>query len=304
VLPRLLRRPTTEGWLAASSAGFAVAGLAVAFLGDDASPQSRAVTGTPQFKVWAVLVIALLAALPVIWHVGMSLLSRLGVSGHRLLLRTLAGPALLAAAGILTLLALLAGVLLFDQNAAGSQRPPLAYGAVRFTIIYLLAFGAAIPACTAMWTCYRQAGQAGIPELLRLRECLLTALTALGALLSLGVFVTGALRQADLAVPRLATAFPASYVLIFGFAFSALLLANFAPAYHRVTAACKDTLDTLLPVLVPPAENWRDRLQERGDLADLLKLTSGTRDVVTSAIVVVGPFLSSAFSLFLPTGAG
>ena len=53
------------------------------------------------------------------------------------------------------------------------------------------------------------------------------------------------------------------------------------------------------PLRWPATEGWL-----AASSAGLLKLTSGTRDVVTSAIVVVGPFISSAFSLFLPTGAG
>jgi hypothetical protein len=300
---RRLRRPATLGWLIASSLGFAVLSAGLVFLGDGATVRSRAYTGTPEFKVWAVLVVALVALLPTIWHIGIALLSRLGVDGYHLLFRTSLGPLLLVTVVALSLIALFAGSLLFDLNVT-SRPNPYFYGPIRLTIIYLLALGAAVPACVAMWVCYRHAERAGITELLRIRECLLAALTALGTLLSLGVFTTGAQRLAAQAAPKVAISFPAAYVLIFGFAFSALLLANFAPAYHRLTTACKDTVDTVLPIVTPPAENWQGRLQERKDFADLLKLTSGTRDVVTSAIVVAGPLISSAFSLFLPTGSG
>ena len=266
MLRRRFGRPATLGWLIVSSFGIAVLSAGLVFLGDDATVRSRAYTGTPQFKVWAVLVVALLALLPTIWHIGIGLLSRLGVDGYRLLFRTSLGPVLLATVVALSLIALFAGKLLFDQNVTSSQPNPFFYGPIRVTIIYLLALGAAVPACVAMWACYRHAERAGITELLRIRECLLAALTALGTLLSLGVFVTGAQRLAAQAAPKVAISFPAAYVLIFGFAFSALLLANFAPAYHRLTTACKDTIDTVLPIVTPPAENWQGRLQERKDL--------------------------------------
>ena len=84
VLRHLSRRPATLGWLIASSLGFAVLSAGLVFLGDDATVRSRAYTGTPQFKVWAVLVIALLALLPTIWNIGIGLLSRLGMDGYRL----------------------------------------------------------------------------------------------------------------------------------------------------------------------------------------------------------------------------
>ena len=44
----------------------------------------------------------------------------------------------------------------------------------------------------------------------------------------------------------------------------------------------------------------QNRLQERTDLAGLLQVTSGLKDVLTSAVLVAGPLISSAFSMFLP----
>jgi hypothetical protein len=41
-------------------------------------------------------------------------------------------------------------------------------------------------------------------------------------------------------------------------------------------------------------------LQERTELAGLLQVTSGVKDVLTSAILLAGPLISSAFSMFLP----
>jgi hypothetical protein len=49
------------------------------------------------------------------------------------------------------------------------------------------------------------------------------------------------------------------------------------------------------------SDRWQERLQDRQDLASLLQVTSGIKDVITSAVLVAGPLLSSAFSLFLPS---
>lgn len=304
VLRHLSRRPATLGWLIASSLGFAVLSAGLVFL------RGRCHSTKPCLHGYAAVQGVgcagdCAARAPANDLEYRNRFAEPSWNGRLpLVFRTSLGPVLLATVVALSLIALFAGKLLFDQNPTSSQPNPFFYGPIRVAIIYLLALGAAVPACVAMWVCYRRAERAGITELLRIRECLLAALTALGTLLSLGVFVTGAQRLAAQAAPKVAISFPAAYVLIFGFAFSALLLANFAPAYHRLTTAGKATIDTVLPIVTPPAENWQGRLQERKDLADLLKLSSGTRDVVTSAIVVAGPLISSAFSLFLPTGSG
>ena len=54
----------------------------------------------------------------------------------------------------------------------------------------------------------------------------------------------------------------------------------------------------------PGADGWQARLAERNDLAGLLQVTSGVKDVLTSAVLVAGPLISSAFSMFLPGPPG
>src|SRR5262249_7785875 len=112
---------------------------------------------------------------------------------------------------------------------------------------------------------------------------------------------TGAERQAVLAATKDPGAFPPAYVLIWGLSFSALLLVNFTPAFRRLTSRADNIIDTKLPILTPDFDGWQDRLQERQDLANLLQVTSGVKDVITSAVLVAGPLISSAFSLFLPS---
>ena len=83
-------------------------------------------------------------------------------------------------------------------------------------------------------------------------------------------------------------------------AFSALLVVNFLPAFRRLSRPANATIDAMLPVLPPGADGWQNGLQERTDLAGLLQVTSGAKDLLTSAVLVAGPLISSAFSMFLP----
>jgi hypothetical protein len=285
------------------SAGFAVLGAVVAFLGDDATARDRLYTGTPEFKVWAALIIGIVAALPAAWRVGIDLLRRLGLDPRRVL-RSWAAP-ILAAVLLVAAAAVLGGRYLSGYRVSGYQ------GSLRITVIYLLGLAAAAPAFAAMWECYRQLADdddgasgrqpdAEITRLLLLRECLLSALTTLGLLVSAGVLATGAQRQAVLANPRYGVSYPPAYVLIWGLGFSALLLVNFLPAFRRLTRLARVIIDRILPLQFPGSDRWQGRLQERKDLADLLKVTSSTKDVITSAILVAGPLISGAFSLFLP----
>jgi hypothetical protein len=284
------------------SALFVVLGAALVFIGDNATVGSRIYTSTPQFKVWAALIIGVVASLPAVWRVGIDLLRRLGRDPWSVL-RSRALPALACIALVVTA-AVLAGRYARGSGSSFYGEP------ARVGAIYLLGITAAMPAFLAMWECYLQLADGGgtavdhtdveVCRLLLLRECLLSALTTVGLLVSAGVLATGAERQAALAAPKNAAPYPSAYVLIWGLGFSALLVVNFIPAFRRLTQRANVTIDATLPILPPGTGQWQARLQERKDLADLLKVTSGARDVITSAILVAGPLISSAFSLFLP----
>lgn len=304
---RALRvRPAPADWrLAVVTLGFAAFGAGLILIEDDATARSRVFTSTPEFKVWATLTIGLIAALPAVWRVGIDLLRRLGRNPRRML-RAEAGPAVIGVV-VVVMAAVLSG-----QYARGTVTPY--YGeTVRIAVVYVLAVTAAVPPLMAMWECYRQLardctggqdGAAGVNRLLVLRECLLSALTTVGLLVSAGVLATGAQRQAVLADAKFSAPYPSAYVLIWGLAFSALLVVNFLPAFRRLGRLANATIDGLLPVLPPGADGWQNRLQERTDLAGLLQVTGGVKDVLTSTVLVAGPLISSAFSMFLPGPPG
>ena len=295
-------RPAPADWrLALLTLRSAAFGAGLILILDGATARSRVYTSTPEFKVWATLTIGLIAALPTVWRVGIDLLRRLGRNPRRVL-RSEAVPAVLGVV-VVVVAAVLSG-----QYARGSVSPYYG-GTVRIAVVYLLAVTAAVPPLMAMWECYRQLGHhgtggqdgaAGVNRLLLLRECLLSALTTVGLLVSAGVLLTGAQRQAVLADAKFTSPYPSAYVLIWGLAFSALLVVNFLPAFRRLSRRANATIDAILPVLPPGADGWQNRLQERNDLAGLLQVTSGVKDVLTSAVLVAGPLISSAFSMFLP----
>lgn len=294
---------TTAAWqIGLMSFGFVALGAALILVGDDATVRSLVYTNTPEFKVWAALAIAVIGSLPAVWRIGVDLLGRLGLDS-RLVLRSRAVPVL---AGIVLVVAV---AVLAGEYARGSGSPY--YGGVaRIGFIYVLAVAAAIPAFLVMWECFRQLagnggtngqdGTAGVNRLLLLRECLLSALTTVGFLVSAGVLTVGAERQAALADAKYTAPYPSAYVLIWGLAFSALLVINFLPAFRRLIRRANVTIDQVFPILLPGSEGWQNRLQERKDFTELLKVTSGAKDLITSAILVAGPLISSAFSLFLP----
>ena len=301
--PAATARSAPHRWrLVLLSAGFFALGLALMWVADDATARSRVYTSTPEFKVWAALTVGVITALPAVWRVGIDLLSRLGLNPRRVL-RSDAAPAVIGVVAVVTA-AVLAGA-----YARGAGSPY--YGAIaRIGMIYVLAVTAAVPAFMAMWECYRQLGPDGgaggqdvaaaVSRLLLLRECLLSALTTVGLLVSAGVLATGAQRQADLADAKYTSPYPSAYVLIWGLAFSAVLVVNFLPAFRRLVRLASATIDAVFPIVPPGSDGWQNRVQERSDLADLLQVTSGAKDVITSAILVAGPLISSAFSMFLP----
>ena len=300
-------RLSTALSLGLQSLGFACIGVMVIFVQADATAHSRMYASTPQFKVWATLIIGIITSLPAVWRIGVDLLRRLGLN-PRHVLRSWSAPALIGV-GLVVGAAVFAG-----EYARGNTNGSLYYGGiVRIGVIYALGIIATAPAFLVMWECYRQLadddgalGQdadARITHLLLVRECLLSALTTVGLLVSAGVLATGAQRQAVLANARYAGTYPSAYVLIWGLGFSALLIVNFLPAFRRLTRIANAIIDAALPVLPPGSDGWRERLQERKDLAELLKVTSGSKDVITSAILVAGPLISSAFSMFLPSGS-
>lgn len=293
-------------WFALLSLSFAALGASLIFVEDNATVRSRIHTSTPEFKVWATLTIGVITVLPTVWRVGVDLLNRLGLDPRRVL-RSWAVPTSVGVALVVTA-AVLAG------EYARGHGSPYYDGVARIGVIYILAIAATVPAFLVMWECYRQLADddgtdeqdsvTGVNRLLLLRECLLSALTTVGLLVSAGVLTVGAERQASLADSKYSAPYPSAYVLIWGTCFSALLVVNFLPAFRRLVRLANAMIDKTFPILPPGAEGWQNRLHERKDLADLLKVTSGTKDVITSSILVAGPLISSAFSLFLPGPPG
>ncbi len=178
---------------------------------------------------------------------------------------------------------------------------------------YWAATFAAYPALLTMWRAWRTAAH---PMLLRLdqgasdavrvlatvRWALATALGAVGGLVSIGVFATGAQRQAWISYAGKPDAYPSEFVVVTGLLLTVFLAMNFIPGWTRWRSAALHELDVRLPAAYPPQPEWKERVAERETYGQLLRLPQDLRDIATSSVVVLGPLLSAAASLFLPGG--
>lgn len=107
-------------WIGLPTFGFLVLGAGLMFIADDATVGSRIYTSTPQFKVWAALMIGLVASLPVVWRVGLDLLRRLGLDP----LSALRSKALPVLAGVILVVAAAPRMpdVLFDHGRPVGER--------------------------------------------------------------------------------------------------------------------------------------------------------------------------------------
>jgi hypothetical protein len=288
--------------------GFAAIGFVVMVAGWRPSASSRSATGTSQFKVYIAGVAILWALLPVVWSAGWNSMRQLG-QRPAVLMRRIAPYLACALAGTIA-------AAWFSIDFAAIHHHGQQFGKARTLTTYAAALIAVVPAFVAMWCAFvRVVRLEGVDErssptqvktrvlaLLGTRSALLTSLSAAGALVSVGVLVTGAQRLEVLAEPHSNASYPAAYVLIWGASFSGFLIVNFAPAYRRLLVEARDTIDDVLPPMMPPAPDWQARINDRVTLGGLLKVTDGAKDVINSSVVIAAPLVSSIISLFLPNG--
>ena len=281
----------------------------------DHTAQSRRYTGTPQFKVWSLIIGSVWAALPTMWSIGLaqlrtSLRATECQDSHEPLRQLRRHAGWLAAAVVAV-----AAVAWGSGAYANPGNFQLYYlGLPRIVLTYAAVVIGLYPVFLTFWVVYRQLAPsniwsevdearvlARIEHVAAWRSAMMTGLTAAGAVVSLGVLATGAQREALLAVHADPARYPPTYVIVWGIAASAVLLAGFVPAYRRVSTLGAMTIDTVFPLVAPGEDGWRDRLTDRAALADLLKIDQSLSGLVNSALVVAAPLLSAAFSLLLPS---
>ncbi|WP_186815175.1 hypothetical protein [Terrabacter aerolatus] len=293
--------------LALTTAAAAIAGAVVETVGVNHTANSALYVSSPAAKVQMTVFVCLWAVTPTVWVIGRQSLHTVTslVGGHRLS----DGRHRFITVGVAVLVATAAGVA--GAFARGADTG-LYLGLWRTMATYGVATSAAYPALLTMWRAWRalaqrrvpaadQVASDAVPELLTVRWALVTALGAAGTLVSIGVFATGAQRQAWIAYSRQPDSYPPELVVVTGLLLTLFLAVNFIPGWTSWHSATIRELETRLPSAYPPQPAWRERAAERQAYAELLQLPQNLRDVASSAVVVLGPLLSAAVSLFLPS---
>lgn len=277
-------------------------GAAVTFLAVGHTAASAAYSSSPAAKVDGATIVLVWLMAPTVWAMGRTaLVAVLPDAGphpgrHRVI-ATVVALVVAAAAG-------LAGDFARGTNTGAYL------GIWRTMATYAMATFAAYPALAAMWVAGNRAravsastdDPAGpvIAELAVVRSTVVTAVSAVGAVVTVGVFAAGAQRQAWAAYSTDLASYPPAYVVVMGLAVTLFLAANAVPAWSRWRAAALREVDLRLPVIAPPGPGWRNRLEDRDAYSALLGLSQTAGNLLTSSVVVLGPLLSAAVSLFLP----
>lgn len=279
------------------------AGVAVVLGYAHHTAMSRRYSATPQFLVWALIVIAVWAGLPIVWMTGLKILRELGTDWGAAFRRSYILPVGLVV--VVVLIGWFSGA-----DAYSSARSHYYFlGLERILVTYAAATTALAPAGLVFTEVHRQLRDPPIDPLervqllLRCRRAVGQALTTFGAIVSAGVLATGAQRQTFLAAHRNSSSYPAVYVVVWGAAASAFIIAMFVPVNRRLGTVGAELVDETLPLLAPGAPGWTDRLRERQALNDLLGLSHGFKDTLDSTVLIAGPLVSAAISLLLP-GSG
>jgi hypothetical protein len=287
VWPRLSPVVTT---VAAFCLGFFVAWLPLA---DRTVP----IRETARYPVWVFLVALNFGLCPTIWRHGRKVLTKLGLPGH--VHREVLGYAVGALAATAVLMA--AGLLLASDRAT---REPLPYMAFRIGILYAVIAVAIAPAVIAIVRVGRRAGEDAVdpPDLVRWQGHLRAVLASLGGLVALGTVTTAALRNAILAVPGARpTDFPGERIVMFGAALTVLLAMIYVPNAAKLRDRAAEVVDQAAPVPEQlTGDGWQDRLTTRAELSSALGAEESATASIQSALVIGGPLIASALTLFLP----
>jgi hypothetical protein len=124
-----------------------------------------------------------------------------------------------------------------------------------------------------------------------------------GAVISLAVLASGALRLATVPEFIKESKFPASSVLLYGAFFTALLLIVYVPAYLSLRRLCLDIREHFFPVeTMPPPTSaefsaWVDG-RNRLDTLTQVNVTAGQQ--VQASVFILAPLLSGLLGALLP----
>lgn len=279
----------------------ALACAAVFAWGTPLPRDSQALVQSPEFAIWFAVNAVLFALYPII-----DLLIFKSFVQYRMHF----GPHWreIAASSIL-LFCLFMLLQIVGEGVISMQVLPLPYAAEKLLVVEIVGFFAgALPLAVSIWLLQAaiadrswEAPSAGdIRTHIGLREQLQQRLTLLGALLSLLILATAALRSFALAVEATSAAqYPTTFLLALG-AFNTMLVAMiYYPAHYTLTAAGKSLLDACFPLPAPDADAWSSAVARRSTLEDMLELKVSPEQRFITSVTLLAPFLSSILTLLV-----
>ena len=277
-------------------------GALIYFWGSPFSKESQAFVATPEFVIWFFINDVLFATYPILFIVLWSSLNQLRKQFRHNIFEILGASIILFG---LYMLPLLIGTRIINMKPL-----PLEYADAKMLVIETVGFlVSALPLAVGIWLT-----QSAIRDTFRdikptehiidtyisLRDYLQQFLVALGALLSIFVLASAALRSSAL-VSGATTLddYPPVYLFVLG-AYDTLLIAIiYFPAYLVLVSAGRRILDFYFPLLSPDSEGWANKYAARKQLEDLLELkVTGAQRFLTS-ITLIAPFVSSILSSLL-----
>lgn len=124
-----------------------------------------------------------------------------------------------------------------------------------------------------------------------------------GATIGLAVLASGTLQKAVVPHYVPASAFPSSWVLLYGAFFTALLFVVYLPAHLTLRRVCLDLRETWFPMMnmpSPTSQEFGDWLEGRKRLDGLTQLDASVSQQLQAAVFVLTPLLSGIVGSFMP----
>jgi hypothetical protein len=130
-----------------------------------------------------------------------------------------------------------------------------------------------------------------IDELIELRRSLQNHLMIAGLILSMIPLVTAGLRSVMIAIDeKNQEFFPITIVIVYGLAFTSLLVYIYVPAHLSLTECSRKVRDTLCPI--NSLDKLEDTLKKRKALDDLLQTNIGIGQNLKSGVATLAPLVT------------
>ena len=282
----------------------ALLGASIYFFGTPSTPESQAFIVLPEFITWFFINELLFALYPIVALLLWKPIKQLG--------KYLLHNKLEIFISSFILFALFIFPTVTAANIIKFKPAPLEYADTKILIIETVGFVAStLPVAIGFWLVHiairdipRDINplEIRVKEYIRFRDYLQQFLIILGVLLSLLILASAALRKAAIASGVTTTDdYPSIYLLLAGAYYTLLVAIIYFPVYTALISTGYQLLDAYFPLLAPDSKSWGDTYPRRKELEDLLELKIAGEQRFLTNITLLGPFVSSIFTLLVGT---